>query len=82
MFYCKSGIYETANVNLTRNNLTRFEFDVFRPILEQMVAFDGNINDAGFIEVGESIDKLVFAFDLLKQDHSIYYNLNLKPLLI
>jgi len=45
------GIYEAANVYLDGNNLTRFDSDVYRPILEQMNDFGGEIDNAGFINV-------------------------------
>lgn len=51
--YAVIGIYETTNVYLD-GNLTRFDSDVYRPILEQMIDFGGGIDNAGFIDVGGS----------------------------
>ena len=45
------GIYEAANVYLDGNNLTRFDSDVYLPILEQMIDVEGGIDNAGFINV-------------------------------
>jgi hypothetical protein len=50
-----AGVYEITNVYLDGNNLTRFESDVYLPILEQMKAYNGNQEYGGFFEVDGSI---------------------------
>lgn len=51
-----AGVYEITNVHLNGNLLTRLESGVYLPILEQMVNYEGNVEDRGFFEVGGSIN--------------------------
>ena len=51
-----AGVYEITNVHLNGNLLTRLESDVYLPILEQMIHYEGNVEDRGFFEVGGSIN--------------------------